>query len=78
VNRAERRQATRDDKAAKWRTLARQFRGMADLDALPIEDRAALRKAAAQLDRGRRPLVVLARISPTLARIEAMTREGDL
>jgi hypothetical protein len=51
---------------------------MADLDALPIEDRAALRKAAAQLDRGRRPLVVLARISPTLARIEAMTREGDL
>ena len=78
MNRAERRQAARADKAAKWRNLARDFRAMADNAQLSIDDRAALRRAAAQLDAGRRPLVVLGRVSGTLARIDAMTKEGDL
>jgi hypothetical protein len=78
VSRAERRAQERLDKRRRWGNLAVDFRGMADNPILPLEDRAALRRAAAQLDAGRKPLLVLGRISATLARIETMTKEGDL
>jgi hypothetical protein len=78
VNRADRRLTARQEKAHRWGNLARDFRGMADNPILSLDDRAALRRAAAQLDAGRKPLLVLARISGTLARIETMTKEGDL
>lgn len=78
MNRAERRQEARQEKARRWGNLARDFRGMADNPLLSLDDRAALRRAAAQLDAGRKPLLVLGRISATLARIETMTKEGEL
>jgi hypothetical protein len=78
VNRADRRQTERQEKRRRWGNLAVDFRGMADNSQLTLDDRAALRRAAAQLDAGRKPLLVLARISGTLARIETMTKEGDL
>lgn len=78
MSRADRRLAARQDKGRRWGNLARDFRGLADNPQLTLDDRAALRRAAAQLDAGRKPLLVLARISGALARIETMTKEGDL
>lgn len=78
MNRAQRRQDAKDQRAAKWRNLSASFRGMAGSQLLAVADRAALRDAANRLDRGERPLVVTARISATLARVDAITKDGKL
>lgn len=77
MNRAERRQAVKDQRANKWAHLARNFRTLSGNELVSLEDRRALRDAARRLDRGDRPLVVLSRIRATLARIDAMTKNGS-
>lgn len=78
MGRQEKRAEAKAAKAAKWRNLARQFRGMASNQLLTASDRVALRDAAKRLDAGESPLRTLARISGTLARIEAMSQEKEL
>lgn len=76
MSRAARRRQAAVNRAHRWANLAKQFRTLAGNELLDIADRQALRKAAARLDRGDRPLVVLASIRATLARVDRLAAPG--
>lgn len=76
MSRADRRAKARGDRAVKWRNLSKSFRALAANELLPMPDRRALRDAAARLDRGERPLLVLGRIRATLARVDRLAAPG--